>query len=78
MADKIYVGRGKKLDKFDIVNISVCLSDLPKDKIQEGKNGKKYVNLAVSAKKETDQYGYSHSVSIDDYQKKEDNSGLPF
>jgi len=47
-----------------MVVISVCLSDLPKDKITEGKNGKKYINLVVDEKKEIDQYKNSHIVYV--------------
>lgn len=64
---KIYVGSGKKHPSYDITSISVCLSDIPKEYITESKNGKKYVNLSVSAKKETDQYGKTHSVAIDTF-----------
>ena len=39
---KIFVGNG--IEKFDgnLVSVSVCLSDLPAEHIQTGKNGKKY------------------------------------
>jgi len=76
---KFYVGSGKKSDKFDIVNISVCLSDLPKENIFEYK-GKKYVKLVVSAKKETDKFGKTHSVAIDTFEPKgkEESTDLPF
>jgi hypothetical protein len=85
--EKIYVGSGKKAEKYDLVNISVCLSDLPKDKIFEY-NDKKYIKLTVAAKKEVDKYGKSHTVFIDEFEPKaqeevpvveaEDDSDLPF
>ena len=37
--------------------ISICLSDIPKDKIITAANGKKYLNIVTSEKKEKDQYG---------------------
>jgi hypothetical protein len=80
MSEKIYVGSGKKAEKFDIVNISVCLTDIPKDKIKKADNGKSYVNLVVVAKKEVDKYGKSHYVAIDDYKggNNSQSSDLPF
>ena len=62
---RIYCGSGKKADKYDIINISVCLSDLPKEFITDSKNGKKYINLKVVGKKEVDQWGKTHSVEVD-------------
>jgi hypothetical protein len=53
-----------------MINISICLTDLPQDKITTAKNGKKYINLVVDTKRETDQYGNTHSVYVS--QSKED------
>lgn len=66
---KTYVGSGKKVQDYDMVNISVCLSDIPKDQVNEF-NGKKYVSLTVAKKREVDQYGKTHSVSINEYKPK--------
>lgn len=44
--------------------ISICLSDLPKAKITEGKNGKKYINLVVDSRKEKDNYGNDLTVYV--------------
>lgn len=71
--NKVYCGSGK--EKFDgnLVEISICLSDLPKDKIFEY-NGKKYIKLKVGKKKETDQYGKTHYVEVDMFEpEKKDN-----
>lgn len=41
-----------------IINLSICLSDLPKEKLRKSeKNGKVYVNLTVSPRKEEDKFG---------------------
>ena len=58
MDNKIYVGGGT--EKFDgnLVSVSVCLSDLPSEHIQTGKNGKKYINLNVQKKKENNYQHY--------------------
>ena len=48
-----------------LINISICLSDLPKESITTfEKNGKKYINLVVDEKKEPGQYGKTHSVYV--------------
>lgn len=76
MSDKKYVGSGKKAGNYDIVNISVCLSDLPKEDIFEY-NGKKYIKLTVAAKREADQYGKTHTVYIDEFKPKTEGSPAP-
>ena len=68
--EKIYVGSGKKVKDYDLVNISICLDDKIKPYIYEYK-GKKYINLSVGAKKEVDQYGKSHYVAINTYKPDE-------
>lgn len=73
---KIYVGSGKSFGKFEDVNIDICLSDLPPEWIKKSeKNGKKYIRLTVSKKKEADQYGKTHAVTVNTYvaDKKNDN-----
>ena len=79
---KVYCGSGK--EKFDgkLVDIVLCLSDLPKDKIFEY-NGKKYIKLKVGKKKETDRYGKTHYVEVDMFEPeqrqepKQPETGLP-
>jgi hypothetical protein len=41
---------------------SICLSDIPEDKITTSSNGKKYVNIVVDQRKEKDQYDNTHTV----------------
>lgn len=53
--------------------ISVCLSDIPKEKINVGKNGKKYVNLVVDDKKETDKFGNDTSVYVNQTKEERNN-----
>lgn len=47
-----------------MINISICLSDIPLKDRKQGKNGKWYCNLVVGEKKETDNYGNTHYVAI--------------
>jgi len=44
--------------------ISVCLSDLPKDKMKKPANGKVYINLIVADRREPDQYGNDLTVFV--------------
>lgn len=47
-----------------LYNGSICLSDIPKDKITEGKNGKKYLNVALWVNDNPDQYGNIGSIQV--------------
>lgn len=47
-----------------LYNGSICLSDIPKDKITEGKNGKKYLNVTLWVNDSPDQYGNIGSVQV--------------
>jgi len=77
MADKNYVGNGVKNDQYDLINFSVCLSDLREDDVFEY-NGKKYCKLTVGSKKDgADQYGKTHSVWVNDYKPDQDASSAP-
>lgn len=85
---RIYVGNGKKANTdYDLTNFSVCLEDLtPYGK--KAKNGKTYVNCTIGANREPTSFGATHSIWINDYQPKQQEStqsapvsagdGLPF
>jgi len=68
MADeKIYVGNG--ISKFDgnLISCSICLTDLPQEHMFEY-NGKKYIKINVSAKRDgADEYGKTHYLAVDTY-----------
>ena len=49
---------------MSLINISICLSDIPKDKIKQATNSKKYISLVVAQRKEVSQYGETHTVFI--------------
>jgi hypothetical protein len=44
---------------------SICLTDLPKDKMKKAANGKIYINLVAGEKREPDQYGQDVYVAVD-------------
>ena len=73
MSKKIYVGNGKAHGLFDLINFSVCLSDLPKEHIFEY-NDKKYIKLKVVEKKEPDRYGKTHYVEVDTWKPEQKDS----
>jgi len=86
MEEKIYVGSGKSKFDGNLVSCSLCLTDLPVEHIYEY-NNKKYIKLNVQKKKEEDQYGKSHSVSVDTWKPEatkavappvEEKDDLPF
>lgn len=76
---KIYVGSGqsKSGNYGEFFKVSICLSDLPKDFITTAKNGKKYINLNISKKKEADQYGKDLSVVVDTWKPEQKPAPVP-
>ena len=76
MSDKIYVGSGKGKFDNDLIEVNICLSDLPKEHIFEY-NGKEYIKLKVGKKREVDQYGKSHYVEIDTWKPEQKNDNNP-
>ena len=79
MSEKIYVGSGVEKFDGDLVEISVCLSDLPKEFMFEY-NSKKYIKLKVGKKRKEDEYVKTHHVTVDTYKpkKKEEDDDMPF
>jgi len=71
MADRIYVGNGKKKE-FDnggsIVNASICLDDLyraaKEHKTVSEKNGKSYIKLNIASMREPDDYENTHYIEV--------------
>jgi hypothetical protein len=49
---------------MSLINISVCLTDIPKDKIKEAANGKKYINLCLSERREKGKYDETHTLFV--------------
>ena len=45
-----------------LINLSICLTDIPKDRIKLANNGKKYLAITVQDLREADEYGNTHSV----------------
>ena len=47
-----------------LINLSICLNDIPKEHIKLANNGKKYLALTIQDLREADEYGNTHSVFI--------------
>jgi hypothetical protein len=80
MANKTYLGKGKSVGDYDMVNFSIELSAIPKEKIIEY-NGKKYLKLTIAKMKNPDKFGKDYTIYLDEFvpEKKDDNpDSLPF
>ena len=84
--EKIYVGSGVEKFDGDLIQQSICLTDIKnnaKDYIFEY-DGKQYIKLKTVKKREVDQYGKTHYVEVDTWkpeQKKQEvnqDNDLPF
>lgn len=40
-----------------LINLSICLSDIPKDKVKKASNGKLYIGITVKPRKTPDDFG---------------------
>ena len=47
-----------------MIVIDICLSDVPKELITEGKNGKKYLKLVLNERKSEGKYGETHTLQL--------------
>lgn len=47
-----------------IINLFVCLSDIPEDKIKVHTNGKKYISLTLCDRKTKDSYDHTHTLFV--------------
>jgi hypothetical protein len=76
--NRTYLGKGRASDEYDLINFSICLTDIPKDKIIEYK-GKEYLKLTIARMKEPDKFNKTHTVYVNDYKPQtERNDSEPF
>ena len=47
-----------------MIVIDICLSDVPKELITEGKNGKKYLKLVLNERKSEGKFGETHTLQL--------------
>ena len=69
MAEKeapLYCGSGKMVETEygKLVNVSVCLDQIPAEFTNTDKQGRKWANLVLAKRKETSEYGETHSLRV--------------
>lgn len=47
-----------------MIVLDICLSDIPKDKIKTGTNGKRYIKLTLSEMRQADRWGNTHTLYV--------------
>lgn len=52
------------MEQNELINVNVCLSDIPEISRRKGKNKKWYCNLVVSLRREPDQFGNTVAISV--------------
>ena len=72
MNEKKYVGSGKKVGSYDLVNFTISEESTRDAWIDY--NGKRYLKLTIGNKKVTDQYGKTHDVWLDEYVPQQRNT----
>ena len=67
MSEKLYCGKGKVVEgKFgNFMKLNLCISDIPAEFKDEARNGKLYTRLNISRMKNPDNYGNTHTVTVD-------------
>lgn len=69
MADKIYLkcsAKARTTQFGEVLNLGIKVEDLA-DFCRKHKNERGYLNLTISPRRETGQYGDTHSVYLDTY-----------
>lgn len=56
----------------DFITASLCLSDIPKEAIKVGNNGKKYLSIVIAEGREPDAYGNTHYITISQTKEQRD------
>jgi len=56
----------------DLINVSICLTDLEKKFLQKAENGKVYLNATITDRKEPDKFGNDLSIY---YNQRKKNDG---
>jgi hypothetical protein len=60
-----------------MIIIDICLSDIPKDAISEGKNGKKYLKLVLNERKSEGKYGETHTLQLSQTKEQREAKASP-
>lgn len=60
-----------------MIIIDICLSDVPKELISEGKNGKKYLKLVLNERKSEGKYGETHTLQLSQSKEQREAKASP-
>ena len=60
-----------------MIVIDICLTDIPKDAITEGKNGKKYLKLVLNKRKSEGKFGETHSLQLSQTKEQREAKAAP-
>ena len=60
-----------------MIVIEICLSDIQKDAITEGKNGKKYLKLVLNKRKSEGKFGETHSLQLSQTKEQREAKAAP-
>ncbi len=71
--EKIYVGSGVEQFEGNLVEATICLTDIKENASEHifEYGGKKYIKVKVQKKKETDQFGKTHYVEVNTWKPEE-------
>jgi len=72
--EKVFIGKGKKIEGFDIVKVTVPLEDLQAIAYTYEGTGKEYVSFEIAKMKAADSFGRTHSCY---YSKKSEPAAKP-
>ena len=56
---------------FTLLAGSICLTDIDQKEVYTADNGKQYLRIDITKRKQIDNYGNSHSIKINTYKKPE-------
>jgi len=62
----IYCGKGRTINEY-LVSLNICLDDIPAEHKQVWTNGKTYLRLSMFKRREPDNKGNDHSISVNTY-----------
>ena len=60
-----------------MIVIDICLTDVPKELITEGKNGKKYLKLVLNERKSEGKYGETHTLQLSQTKEQREAKASP-
>jgi hypothetical protein len=60
-----------------MIVIDICLTDVPKELITEGKNGKKYLKLVLNERKSEGKYGETHTLQLSQSKEQREAKASP-